>query len=111
MQPKPFMKLALLALLCLFTGMVNGQNQTPPSQSTYDAHSLWAPLFYPHYGNQYRSANGQPGPAYWKNEADYKIACTLDTTQKRLTGTVEITYKNNSPDNLSFFWLQIDHKI
>jgi hypothetical protein len=111
MQPKPFMKLALLALLCLFTGMVNGQNQTPPSQSTYDAHSLWAPLFYPHYGNQYRSANGQPGPAYWKNEADYKIACTLDTTQKRLTGTVEITYKNNSPDNLSFLWLQMDQNI
>lgn len=109
MQSKPFFKLVILACICFTSSAVYGQNQQ--NQSTYDAHSLWAPFFYPHYGNQYRSANGEPGPNYWQNRADYEIHCTLDTTNKRLTGSVEIHYTNNSPDDLSFLWLQLDQNI
>lgn len=109
MKPKQFIKLGMLAVFCLFSGMAYSQDQG--SQSVYDAHSLWAPIFYPHNGNEFRSAAGVPGPKYWQNSADYKIACTLDTTHKRLTGSVEITYTNNSPDKLPFLWLQMDQNI
>jgi outer membrane lipoprotein-sorting protein len=109
MHLKSILKAAWAIGLCLFTGLASAQNQQ--TTSSYDAHTLWAPLFYPHYGNAYRSGSGQPGPAYWKNEADYEIHCTLDTTAKRLTGSVVITYTNNSPDDLSFLWLQMDQNI
>ena len=40
--------------------------------------------------------------------ADYKIAATLDTTMKTITGKVEITYTNNSPEELRYIWLQLE---
>ncbi|HET7040999.1 MAG TPA: hypothetical protein VFI13_03225, partial [Gemmatimonadales bacterium] len=49
-------------------------------------------------GNDLRTADGRPGPKYWQQRADYDIAATLDTAAKKLTGTVRITYTNNSPD-------------
>lgn len=97
------------AACCLVAASSSAQSN--PDQSTFDPHQLWNPLFYPHDGNEYRSATGAPGPKYWQNSADYKIACTLDTTDKRLTGSVEISYKNNSPDALPFLWLQTDQNI
>ena len=79
--------------------------------SNYDQHKAFDPLFYPSNGNEYRSASGEPGPAYWQNHADYKITATLDTAQHKITGSVIITYKNNSPDALKFLWLQLDQNI
>ncbi|MGH7665653.1 MAG: M1 family metallopeptidase [Gemmatimonadaceae bacterium] len=61
--------------------------------------------------NQYRSANGAPGPEYWQQEADYTISATLDTAARRLSGSVRIAYTNNSPDSLSFLWLQLDQNL
>lgn len=81
------------------------------SSAKYDQHEAFNPLFYPTNGNEYRSASGAPGPKYWQNRADYKITATLDTAQHRLTGTVVITYKNNSPEALPFLWLQLDQNI
>ena len=81
------------------------------SQSKYDHKSLFDPQFYPVASNQYRSASGAPGPEYWQNRSDYKINCTLDTAQHKVTGSVEITYTNNSPDQLKFVWLQLDQNI
>lgn len=109
MRFKHVTSLVFAAVLCLSAGSLFAQNNQ--AQSNYDPHVLWDPFFYPHGGNEYRSATGAPGPKYWQNSADYKIACTLDTTAKRLTGSVEITYKNNSPDNLPFLWLQMDQNI
>ena len=59
----------------------------------------------------YRSAIGEPGPAYWQQRADYAIAVTLDTTARRVSGTVRIRYTNNSPDTLRFVWLQLDQNL
>jgi hypothetical protein len=97
--------LALAAVIPTATVIFNASAQTA---SAYDAHTLWNPFFYPHNGNVYRSADGAPGPEYWQNRADYKIACTLDTVHDRLSGNVVITYTNNSPRDLSFLWLQMD---
>ena len=95
-------------LITVCGGSFFAQTQTT---SNYDQHTAFDPLFYPSAGNEYRSASGEPGPAYWQNRADYKITATLDTTQHRVTGSVTITYKNNSPDNLKFLWLQLDQNI
>ncbi len=81
------------------------------AQSKYDHKKVFDPQFYPQGGNDFRSSSGEPGPKYWQNRADYKLACTLDTATHTVTGTVEITYTNNSPDNLKFLWLQVDQNI
>src|SRR3982751_748859 len=81
------------------------------AQSTYNAKEAFNPQFYPYSGNDYRSASGEPGSKYWQNRADYKINCTLDTLKHSVTGESEITYTNNSPDNLKFLWLQLDQNI
>src|SRR5215203_5417246 len=81
------------------------------TQSKYDQRKAFDPQFYPVSANEYRSASGEPGPKYWQNRADYKIACTLDTASHTVSGSVEINYTNNSPDNLRFLWLQLDQNI
>ena len=58
--------------------------------------------------NEYRTASGAPGPKYWQQRCDYDIKCTLDETNLKLTGSEKITYYNNSPDPLSYLWLQLD---
>ncbi len=79
-----------------------------PVKSKYDHHVLFHPLYNSQPGNEFRSSGGAPGAAYWQNRADYKIEATLDEPKKTLTGSVEITYKNNSPDELRHLWLQLD---
>ena len=81
------------------------------AQSKYNPKEAFNPQFYPYPGNEYRSASGEPGPKYWQNRADYKINCSLDTATHIVKGAVEITYTNNSPDNLKFLWLQLDQNI
>ncbi|MEO6221484.1 MAG: M1 family metallopeptidase [Ginsengibacter sp.] len=79
--------------------------------STYDPHDLFTPNFYPSSVNEYRSADGQPGPKYWTNKASYKIAVSLDDVKDEITGSVTITYTNNSPQSLSFLWLYLDQNL
>lgn len=58
--------------------------------------------------NMYRSASGAPGPKYWQQRADYDIDVELDDTKQRITGSETVTYYNNSPDPLTYLWLQLD---
>lgn len=58
--------------------------------------------------NEYRTASGAPGPKYWQQRADYDIRAELDEENLRLTGSETITYFNNSPDQLTYLWLQLD---
>ncbi len=58
--------------------------------------------------NEYRTASGAPGPKYWQQRADYDIKCELDEKNLKLTGSEKITYYNNSPDPLTYLWLQLD---
>ncbi|WZL88388.1 M1 family metallopeptidase [Salinimicrobium sp. 3283s] len=61
--------------------------------------------------NQYRTGSGAPGPAYYQNEADYKMDIELDDKNQKLTGHETITYHNNSPDVLEYLWVQLDQNI
>lgn len=58
--------------------------------------------------NMYRSASGAPGPRYWQQQADYDIAVRLDDEQQHIHGRAKITYHNNSPETLTYIWLQLD---
>lgn len=58
--------------------------------------------------NTYRTASGAPGAGYWQQQADYKINAFLDENDLRLHGDEVITYHNNSPDVLTYLWLQLD---
>lgn len=61
--------------------------------------------------NDQRAASGAPGARYWQQRADYQIKVTLDDARQRITGSETITYYNNSPDALSYLWLQLDNSI
>ncbi len=98
-------KLCLLASLAM--AAMTASAQTP----AYDQHEAFSPLFYPMYGDEVRAADGTPGPKYWQNRADYNIASTLDDSLNSVSGSVTISYTNNSPQNLSFVWLQVDQNI
>ena len=58
--------------------------------------------------NEYRTASGAPGPKYWQQRADYDIKATLDEKKLLLSGAETVTYYNNSPDVLTYLWLQLD---
>ena len=93
----------------LLPNSVFSQNSSEPgTASKYDHHSLFSPLFYHAQGNTYRSATGMPGPDYWQNNTDYRINVTLDTLNNEIAGTVTIRYTNNSPQELTYLWLQLD---
>lgn len=77
----------------------------------YDQHKVFDPVFYTDKGSLTRSAGGSPGSKYWQNVSDYKINVLLDTVKQQITGSTLISYTNNSPDGLSFLWLQLDQNI
>jgi hypothetical protein len=61
--------------------------------------------------NSVRNAAGAPGHRYWQQRADYTIRATLDEAKRTISGAETITYHNNSPDTLSYLWLQLDQNI
>ncbi len=103
-----------LAILSGFTALAQ-QAQTPvvaaPPVSKYDYHDAFAPAFYTKNGTEYRSAGGQPGIKYWQNRADYQLSVKLNDQSHEITGTEILTYTNNSPDKMSFIWMQLDQNL
>jgi hypothetical protein len=58
--------------------------------------------------NTYRTASGAPGHQYWQQKADYEIDAELIEKTNTLQGSEWVTYYNNSPDKLTYLWLQLD---
>ena len=58
-----------------------------------------------------RTASGAPGHAYWQQRADYTIRATLDEPNRAISAAETVTYHNNSPDTLSYLWLQLDQNL
>ncbi|MAX36087.1 MAG: aminopeptidase [Gimesia sp.] len=61
--------------------------------------------------NEFRTASGAPGEKYWQQQADYEIDVELDDKLQKVIGSEKITYTNNSPDTLSYLWMQLDTNI
>ena len=79
-----------------------------PAPSRYDPRETFAPFDVGQAPTVYRSASGLPGPQYWQNRPDYRIAARLDPATHSITGTAEIRYTNNSPDTLGVLWLLLE---
>src|SRR5690606_135575 len=95
-----------LFLLLGFSGSVFGQGK-----SNYDYVKAFDPAFYQKNGTEYRSASGEPGPAYWQNKVDYHISARLNEETREITATVKMDYTNNSPKELTYMWLQLDQNM
>jgi len=95
-------KILPLLALTMFTTTVFAQNW----QGKFEQLGTTLPT-----PNEYRTASGAPGPAYWQQQADYKIAVSLDDIQHTISGTETITYTNNSPDPLTYLWVQLDQNM
>ncbi len=61
--------------------------------------------------NTYRTASGAPGHEYWQQKVDYDMDVVLNDENQTITGVEKITYTNNSPDVLTYFWVQLDQNM
>lgn len=61
--------------------------------------------------NRYRTASGSPGKDYYQQKVDYTMNIILDDENSKIYGDENINYKNNSPDELSYLWIQLDQNI
>jgi hypothetical protein len=103
------------SLCALFLGISsraqNAKEANPPTQkpvSSYNYQAAFAPNFYTKDGSETRSTSGQPAAKYWQNRADYQLTASLNENTNEIIGSEILTYTNNSPDKISFLWLNID---
>jgi hypothetical protein len=101
-----------LALLLLLPTLLFAQEKAP-STTTKQAGKYDNNKFSQMYDllatpNMFRTASGAPGPAYYQQQADYKIDIELDDKKSSIKGSEVITYHNNSPDTLEYLWVQLD---
>ena len=61
--------------------------------------------------NNYRTASGAPGNLYYQQKVDYNMDIILDEKKNKIFGEAKITYHNNSPDDLTYLWIQLDQNI
>ena len=95
--------LLLTVLMAPCTATAQGRPAPRPVTDT----SIFAPLVLP-TPNEFRTGSGAPGARYWQNRADYTLRTTLDTTATTVRSEMTLRYTNNSPDTLSFLWLQTE---
>ncbi len=107
-----FLPALLIAVNCSFAQQQTTAATTPATTDTkYNYRDAFAPFFYSKNGNEYRAADGQPGPKYWQNHADYQIAASLNDQTNEITGSETVTYTNNSPQKLGFLWMQVEQNL
>jgi hypothetical protein len=94
------------SLLTLFMGLAAWAAQAQEWKGKFE--QLGSELPTP---NSYRSASGAPGPNYWQQRADYVINVELNDETQQVTGSETITYYNNSPETLTYLWLQLDQNL
>jgi hypothetical protein len=100
------------ALLLLLPAIMFAQEKpaaiTPKQTGKYDTNKFSQMYDILATPNMFRTASGAPGPAYYQQQADYKINVELDDKNSKLSGSETVTYYNNSPDSLEYLWIQLD---
>lgn len=101
-----------LSLLLFFPALLFAQEKTaavaPKQTGKYDSNKFSQMYDLLATPNMFRTASGAPGPAYYQQQADYKINIELDDKNSTLSGSETVTYYNNSPDTLEYLWVQLD---
>lgn len=103
--------ITMASLLTLSLGLPKLNAQEKDQVSKYNYHDAFGPNFYTKNATETRSVSGQPGAKYWQNRADYKLTAVLNDKTNEITGTEELTYTNNSPDKISFLWMNVDQNL
>jgi hypothetical protein len=98
------MKKALLFLFLLISFAPFAQENTNQSKFKQLHQALPTP-------NEYRTASGAPGDEYWQQKVDYDMQIRLDDNKQQVYGEETITYVNNSPDELTYLWVQLDQNM
>ena len=98
-------KHALLALLFVSAGAFAQETEEKEKPQGHTNQNKFKQL-YDEFAtpNMFRTGSGAPGPAYYQQQADYKMDIEIDDEKARLTGYETITYTNNSPDPLTYLW-------
>ena len=101
------MKKCLVIVFTMFCSTLFAQNimNNPSSNHGNKFEALGTILPTP---NEQRTASGAPGNKYWQQSCDYDIKVELDEKNLKIIGSETVTYFNNSPDALSYLWLQLD---
>lgn len=100
------MKSNYLLIPFFMFAFLNLQAQNKPWQGKFEPIDNILPT-----PNTYRTASGAPGKDYWQQRANYKIKATINEKNNTLTGEETITYFNNSPDDLSYVWMQLEQNV
>jgi hypothetical protein len=96
------MKRVVVLLLIMYAGHFNNVYSQAFDDKFRQLEEIWPTA------NDYRTASGAPGHAYWQQQVDYKIKVEIDDATQKLMGEEIITYTNNSPDTLTYLWMQLD---
>ena len=110
---KNFLSMKNTIILLFISPMLAWSQNIPEQKSTKESERNDTNKFSQMYDilatpNMFRTASGAPGPAYYQQQADYKIDIELDDKNSKLSGSETITYYNNSPDTLEYLWVQLD---
>ncbi|MCK0147393.1 M1 family metallopeptidase [Arenibacter sp. F26102] len=107
------MKHVFASVLFLFAALAVAQDEVKEEREPGHLNQSKFKQLYEEFAtpNTYRSASGAPGPDYYQQQADYKMDIELDDKNTKIYGSETITYTNNSPDDLTFLWVQLDQNV
>ena len=107
------LKYIFLSLLFVSTVTIAQEEQSPIERESGHTNNNKFKQLYDEFStpNMFRTASGAPGPAYYQQQADYKMDLELDDDNAKITGSETITYTNNSPDQLKYLWVQLDQNM
>lgn len=101
---------SLVLMLLIAVGAEHAAAQAGPGSASVADTSPFRTLPLP-TPNEYRTGSGRPGPRYWQQRADYRIAAMLDPARNEIRGRETIHYTNHSPDALPYLWLYLEQNI
>jgi len=92
------MRFFTLFILGCFTlnGTANAQKKTNLHDNAYR-----------NSDNEYYWQNRMPDAAYWQQDVAYKMDVKLHEEDNRIEGTEQLTYWNNSPDDLNYVYFHL----
>ncbi|MDO6744147.1 M1 family metallopeptidase [Tenacibaculum soleae] len=61
--------------------------------------------------NNQHTASGAPGKDYTQQKVDYTMDIVLNDDKRSISGNETITYHNNSVDQLTYLWVQLDQNM
>ena len=102
-----------LCALFLVSASTYAQDETKPERKPGHTNQNKFKQLYDEFAtpNMFRTGSGAPGPAYYQQQADYKMDIEIDDDNTKLYGDETITYTNNSPDELKYIWVQLDQNM